>query len=81
MGRTSPWGLALVLASLLFSEFTVAWSYGTSWARVLSELQARSASFLPLGEIGPATLAGDTSRWCDLVRVERVTAGFLLCAW
>lgn len=25
MGRTSPWGLALVLASLLFSEFTVSW--------------------------------------------------------
>lgn len=55
--------------------------YGTSLARVLSELQAKSASFLPLGEIEPATLAGGTSPWCTLVRVERVTAGFLLWAW
>ena len=61
-GQDTEAGLASCLPPTLKSSQPLG-GYGTSSARVRSELQAKSASLLPLGELEPATLDEGTQWW------------------
>ena len=60
-GRATEGGLASCLPTTLKSSQPLG-GYGTSSARVRSELKAKWASLLPLGELEPAALAEGTQR-------------------
>ena len=60
-GRATEGGLASCLPPTLKSSQPLG-GYGTSSARVRSELQAKWASLLPLGELESAALADGTQR-------------------
>ena len=61
-GQAAEAGLASCLPPTLKSSQPLG-GYGTSSARLRSELQAKSASLLPWGELEPAALAEGTQRW------------------